>query len=181
MKYLLWVLATAAVLAALVGLSGFLVPARYEASASLRVEAPPEAIWNVLAASEDYPAWRSDVGVVERIGTAADMIWRETDGHGGVMRHDASAGRHPDKFIDRFETLGAPGNRGVPAGVAAARGQRVLLLVSDAQGKTRVAITETGEIPGVLARFRARFMTGYDKGVRRLAEDLQGRLADHGG
>ncbi len=178
MKILIWCFVAAAGLAAFVGLSGWLIPPRYETSAPLRVEATPEAVWQVLSTVDEYPGWRSDVAIVERLGNPVDPVWRETDARGGVMRHDAGEGRVAEKFIDRFESEGPAGNRGVPGGVAAGKGERIFLIIPDPQGKTRISITERGEITGPLARFRARFITGYDKGVRKLAEDLRHRLAE---
>jgi hypothetical protein len=178
MKYLIGSIVVLGGLAAFVLMAGWLVPAQYETGAIITVDAPPEAVWQVLSAVDGYPQWRSEVAMVERIGAAADLAWREMDAQGGATRHRAEEGRAPGKFVDRFVAAGAAGNRGVAGGVAATNGERVILIVADEKGKTRVAITEKGEIRGPLARFRARFATGYDAGVRKLAQDLRKRLGE---
>jgi hypothetical protein len=57
-------------------------------------------------------------------------------------------------------------------------GERVFLIVPDAEGASRVAVTETVELTDPLARFRARFVTGYAAPLKKLLEDLRKRLAE---
>lgn len=177
MKYLLILFASLAAIAAFVLLAGFLVPREYEGSSIIEVQAAPEAIWAVLEAYEGYPSWRNDVASVEPV-RGRPGTWREIDPRGGITGHEAMAGRDSEKFIDRFAAVGPPGNRGVAGGVPATRGERVILMVMDAKGNTRISITEKGVIDGPLARFRARFATGYRAGPRKLGEDLRKRLGE---
>lgn len=177
MKYLIILFASLAGMAAFVLLVGLLVPREYEGSSIIEVQAAPEAVWAVLEAYESYPSWRSDVASVEPV-RGKPGAWREIDARGGMTGHEAMPGRAPEKFIDRFTAVGAPGNRGVAGGVPAARGERVILMVMDAKGNTRVSITEKGVIDGPLARFRAHFATGYRAGPHKLGDDLRKRLGE---
>lgn len=153
---------------------GYLVPVGYEGSAILDVQAPPEAVWAVLEDAAAYPRWRGDVERVEVAGGG----WREIHRGGGATRHEAVPERPPEKFRDRFASEGPPGKRGVEGGAPASRGERVFLMVVDAGGRTRISITEKGEIDGPWDRFRARFVDGYHAAPRRLAEDLRDRLGE---
>lgn len=157
--------------------TGYLIPRGYEGSAILDVQAPPEAVWAVLEDAGAYPGWRSDVESAE-VPPGADGAWREIHRGGGATRHEALPERPPEKFRDRFTAEGRPGRRGVDGGAPAARGERVFLMVVDAEGRTRISITEKGEIDGPWDRFRARFVDGYHSVPRRLAEDLRKRLGE---
>jgi hypothetical protein len=178
MRYALHALIALAAAAGFVLFSGILVPREYEGSAALEVQAPPEAVWNLLVQPGGYPSWRSDVMLVEGVRGRDTLAWRETDARGGATRHTGVTVRPLAKFIDRFEALGAPGNRGVPGGVMAGRGERAILLVPADSGGTRIAIEEKGVIESPLARFRARFVDGYFAGVRKFATDLRKRLGE---
>lgn len=178
MRYALYALGALAAVLLFVLFSGVLVPREYEGSAALEVQAPPEAVWNLIVHPESYPSWRSDVALVEGPRGADTLSWRETDARGGATHHTGVTVRAFAKFIDRFEAQGAPGNRGVAGGVAADRGERVILLVAADSGGTRIAIDEKGVIGSPLARFRGRFVDGYFAGVRKLAEDLRKRLGE---
>jgi hypothetical protein len=92
--------------------------------------------------------------------------------------HEAIPEREPEKFIDRFIAEGPPGDRGVDGGAIADKGERIILLVLDAQGHTRVSITEKGIIEGPWNRLRARFGTGYRAGPHKLGMDLRKRLGE---
>lgn len=177
MKHLFTILASLAGLAAFTLASGFLVPRRYEGAFIIEVQAAPEAIWAVLEAPEAYPSWRSDVTKVEPV-PGNPLAWRELHPGGGTTRHVAIPERPHEKFIDRFEAEGAPGNRGIDGGISATRGERIILMVTDAKGNTRVSITERGDVDGPLDRFRARFVDGYRAGPRKLGEDLRKRLGE---
>jgi Polyketide cyclase / dehydrase and lipid transport len=167
MKYLMWAFAGALVVAGFIWLCGYLLPPKHEASASLKLKASPEAVWAVLTAVENYPDWRSDVAISEVISSAPELSWKESDSKGRVMVHAAGPGRNAEKWIDKL----VRGDR-------QQGGERVFLIVADAEGGSRVAVTEDVELRDPLARFRARFMTGYAENLKKLLEDLRKRLAE---
>jgi hypothetical protein len=167
MQYLMRVCAFLAVLAGLVGLSGFLLPARHEAGMSIHVQATPEAVWAVLAAVEDYPRWRSDVSVSEIIRSKPTLAWRQSDSKGRASLHTEGPGRLAEKWVDRLS-----------GGKKEANGSRTFLIVADAVGGSTIGLTEVVEIPEPLARFRARFMTGYSSELNSLLNDLKRRLGE---
>ncbi|MDQ3003132.1 MAG: SRPBCC family protein [Fibrobacterota bacterium] len=165
-KYLFWTLCGLAAAAAFVWLAGVLLPAKHEASASIRIKATPEAVWAVLSAVENYPRWRSDVAVSERTNRGPDQVWTETDARGRLTSHVQGAGRPAEKWIDR-----------IVGGKPERRVERVFFIVPNAQGGSQVVIKETIEINDPLGRFRARFIAGYAKDLRILLGELKSRLA----
>ncbi len=154
-------------LAGLAWLSGFLLPVRHEASASVRLQASPEAVWAVLTAVENYPRWRSDVATSEIIRSKPVLTWRQTDLKGRVMTHTEGLDRPIEKWADHLS-----------GGDLDVGGERVFLIVGDSSGGSTVALTESAEIKDPLARFRARFVTGYTKDLKQVTDDLRKRLAE---
>jgi hypothetical protein len=167
LKYLIWALSGLLVVGGVFWLSGLLLPPKHEASATLRLKATPEAVWAVLAAVDNYPLWRSDLATLEIIGRKPELSWTETARRGGTAWHEAGPGRIGEKWIDKLVKGNPP-----------LSGERVFLLVAEADGGTRVALTECLSLPDPLARFRARFVTGYAENLRTLLGDLRKRLAE---
>lgn len=167
MRYILRVSAVLVLLAVVIGLSGFLLPARHEAGMSIHVQATPEAVWAVINAVEKYPRWRSDVAVSEIMDRKPVLTWRQSDSKGRTSRHCEGPGRQAEKWVEKI-TGGKPGMKGT----------RTFLIVADAMGGSTIALTEVVEISNPLARFRLRFMTGYARNVKSLLEDLRRRLGE---
>ncbi len=167
MPHLLRACAVLALLAGLAGLSGFLLPARHEAGMSIHVQATPEAVWAVLTAVGDYPRWRSDVAASEVLGSGPALSWRQSDPKGRASLHAEGPGRPAEKWVDRL----TGGDTGM-------KGTRTFLIVADAVGGSTIGLTEVVEIPDPLARFRARFITGYAKDLKTLLDELKRRLGE---
>jgi Polyketide cyclase / dehydrase and lipid transport len=165
MRNLIRIAAALAALSGLILLVGILLPSRHTASAHVHVRADPDAVWAVLAAVEDYPSWRSDVSAAEILSAKSGLIWHQTDARGKVMMHTEGANRPGEKWTDRL-TGGDPG----------IKGERVFLLVGDSSGGCTIALTETLELKDPLARFKARFVTGYAKDLKKLLSELAKRL-----
>lgn len=166
-KYLIWAVAGALALAGFVWLSGFLLPLKHEAGASLKLKAAPEAVWAVLTAVENYPEWRSDVAGCQVISGAPELSWKESDARGMVMVHSAGPGRNAEKWVDK-----------VVRGDLRQNGERVYLIIAESDGGSRIAVTERMELRDPLARFQARFVIGYAEHPKRMLEDLRKRLAE---
>jgi hypothetical protein len=192
LRYIGWAIGAVLAASAFVWLCGLMIPARHEASASLRVDADPEAILAVLAPVEGYPRWRSDVAKVEVPGpaSAVDGIdagrWRETDADGRSTEHEAAMAPGPggnasrggrgsirprkggaEKWVERSVT-----------GDGRVRIERTFLIVAEENGGTLVALTEKTDLRNPFARFRARFVTGYAENANALLNDLRRRLGE---
>lgn len=167
MKHVIRTVAALLGAAAFVWLTGLLLPLKHEASASIRLKATPEAVWAVLSAVENYPGWRSDVATSELIGGKPGISWRETDARGLMMVHAAGHCRPVTKWIDCLVKGDSPRT-----------GERIFLIVPEEEGGSRVALSESVDIPDPLARFRARFFTGYAQDLKTLLEDLRKRLGE---
>ena len=167
MRYLMRLAVALAALSGLIVLAGILLPARHEASAHVHVRAAPDAVWALLTAVENYPSWRSDVAASEILGAKPVLVWRETDPRGRAMTHAEGPGRPGEKWVDLLS-----------GGDLKVSGERVFLMVEDSSGGCTIALTETLEIKDPLARFKARFVAGYAKDLKRLLAELAGRLGD---
>jgi hypothetical protein len=153
--------------AGLVWLAGFLLPLKHEAAAELHVRATPEAVWAVLSAVENYHDWRRDVAGSDVMRPRPDLTWRQTDPKGRVMMHSEGIGRPAEKWVDRLS-----------GGDFDVAGERVFLIVADTEGGSTVALKETLEIRSPIARFKARFVSGYARDLHALLEDLRKRLGE---
>jgi hypothetical protein len=202
--------ATGCILSAIafVWLCGLMIPSRHEASASLRVEAAPEAVLAVLAAVEGYPRWRSDVAEVEApvrgptadggegVRSGPDMglpaeygaarRWRETDGAGRVTEHEAGEVSGSGNASARkgpgsaYPRMGGSG-KWVERSTTAdgrVRVERTFLIVAEGETGTRVALMEKTDLADPFARFRARFVSGYAEDLNALLNGLRKRLGE---
>ena len=65
-----WIWITAGVIALLVVavlLVGWLLPEKHRAERQATLNAPPQAVWDLMTNVEAFPSWRSDVKTVKRL------------------------------------------------------------------------------------------------------------------
>jgi hypothetical protein len=188
LRYSGWGIGCALAVTAFVWVCGLMIPSRHEAAASLRVEAAPEAVLAVLSSVEGYPRWRKDVAEVETLdgGASATRRWRETGPDGRVTDHEAgtpsgsSGGPLPAGRVSALPRLGGS-EKWVERSVTddgRVRVERTFLIVAEGETGTRVALTGKTDLEDPLARFRARFVSGYAEDLNALLEDLRKRLGE---
>lgn len=138
MRFLIWVGAALFLLAGLVFLLGWLLPATREGRAEVVIAAPPAQIVEVIADVEAQVAWREGISSVER---SADG-WVEVTERGERI-----------SFVT--EEMGEARIRLRFASDAGYSGSWEAVLTPEAEG-TRIAVVERAEIPSPLGRILAR-------------------------
>lgn len=138
MRFLLWVGAALFLLAGLVFLLGWLLPATREGRAEVVIAATPAQIVEVIADVEAQAAWREGISSVER---SADG-WVEVTARGERI-----------SFVT--EEMGVARIRLRFASDAGYSGSWQAMLTPEGEG-TRIAVVERAEIPAPLGRILAR-------------------------
>lgn len=140
MRILFISLAAFALLAGLVLLIGFLLPATREGRVETVIAAPPDALLAVIADVEAQPDWRSGVASVARTATG----WDEFTTRGERIAFTAEV-MTPERIWLRFAS---------DAGYA---GEWEAVLTPVPQG-TRIAVVERATVPSPVGRIIARLM-----------------------
>jgi hypothetical protein len=138
MRFLIWVGAVLVLLAGLVVLAGWLLPATREGRAEVVIAAKPAQIVEVIADVEAQGAWREGISSVER---SADG-WVEVTARG-------------ERISFMTEEMGEARIRLRFASDAGYSGSWEAVLTPEAEG-TRIAVVERAEIPSPLGRILAR-------------------------
>lgn len=138
MRFLVWVGAALLLLAGLMFLLGWLLPATREGRAEVVIAATPSQIVEVIADVEAQVAWREGISSVER---SADG-WVEVTERG-------------ERISFMTEEMGEARIRLRFASDAGYSGSWEAVLTQEAEG-TRIAVVERAEIPSPLGRILAR-------------------------
>lgn len=142
MRIVIWGFVALLVLAGLVGLVGWLLPATRERRAETVIAAPPVRIVAVIADVEAQAAWRAGIAAVERTAEG----WVEVRGKG--------AGRG-ERITFVAEEMGEARIRLRFASDAGYSGSWQAVLMPEGDG-TRIAVVERAEVPSPLGRILAR-------------------------
>ncbi|PLL14383.1 hypothetical protein C0V75_02805 [Tabrizicola sp. TH137] len=138
MRFLVWICVALLLLAGLVFLVGWLLPATREGRAEVVIAAPPAQIVAVIADVEAQAAWRAGIAAVERTGDG----WTEVTARGERISFVA-------------EEMGEARIRLRFASDAGYSGTWEAVLVPDGDG-TRISVVERAEVPSPLGRILAR-------------------------
>ena len=167
MKRVLLLLLGAFVVVGLVVLAvGWSLPVQHRASGSVRVAAPPAAVFALVTNVAEYPAWRTGVTSVEvlaRDEAGAPMRFRERGGDGDILFEVAE--RIPERrLVTRIADPSLP------------FGGRWTFDFTPTGGGTELRITEDGEVYNPLFRFVSRFMMGHERSIVRFLADVERKL-----
>lgn len=138
MRFLIWVGAVLVLLAGLVVLAGWLLPATREGRAEVVIAAKPAQIAEVIADVEAQVAWREGISSVERTADG----WVEVTARG-------------ERISFMTEEMGEARIRLRFSSDAGYSGTWEAVLVPEGEG-TRIAVVERAEIPSPLGRILAR-------------------------
>ncbi|MEZ5315813.1 MAG: SRPBCC family protein [Vicinamibacterales bacterium] len=143
---------------------GWLLPVGHSASASQVVDGDRDRVFRAIAEFSRYPEWRTDVRRVEVSGP---------EGVGQMVREDGANGEIPYR-VEAFDPPGRLVMRitgDLPFG-----GTWTYVLTPDGEDRTRVTITEDGEVYNPLFRVMARFVFGYTGTMETYLRDLARRF-----
>ena len=168
MRWLLGAVFLVVALVALVFLVGALLPAAHVASRSAGLSAPPERVWAVMTAVDDFPRWRPGVRAVEVLDAAGGARrWREHESaekRDRGITYEVIESAPPHRLVTRIADAGLPFG-----------GRWEYDLAPDGSG-TRLTITERGEVYNPLFRFLSRFVFGHTATMEKYLAALERRL-----
>lgn len=166
MKWFLVFTAAAAGLIVIALVVGWLLPESHTATVMRTVDGSPVEVWSEINHPAAFPEWRPGVESVQVTaeGPAGPTRWVERSGTGElplvVEERDP-----PRRLVVRI------GGEDLPFG-----GTWTYDLERDGD-RTRVTVTEDGEIYNPFFRFVARFFLGYDATMRDYLDGLESRMA----
>jgi len=170
MRYLQITAAAVAALVAVVLIVGWLLPVRHRATRSIRVGAPPQAVFALVSNVGAYPRWRTGVTEVELLPSDAStprQRFRERGGDGAILYEIVE--RLPDhRLVTRIADPDLP------------FGGRWTYELSAVPGGTMLRITEDGEVYNPVFRFVSRFVMGHTRTLDRYLRDVATRLGGLG-
>jgi uncharacterized protein YndB with AHSA1/START domain len=151
MKWAIRVVVVVAVLVGLMAAAGWMLPVGHEASSSAEIERPAAEIYALVSDVAGYPRWWSEIARVEMLEAAAPdrPRFREHMSTGPVVMVVEEA-VPPSRFVTRIDDPDQPFG-----------GTWTFVLEPLADRRTRVTITERGEVYNPIFRFLARVVFGY--------------------
>ena len=148
----------------LVVLVGYLLPVKHVASVSANVPAAPEQVWEALTDVAAYPKWRGDVTSVEMLpADSGHVAWRE-QGKNGAIPYVIEQAEAPRRLVTRIT------DKSLPFG-----GTWEYTVTPDGT-RSRVQITEHGEVYNPVFRFVSRFVMGHTATASALLKALGARF-----
>lgn len=160
-------IALAVVLAVMVVLVvGSGLPVEHSATVERAVAGTERQVWDVITDVERFPEWRPGVAEVVRLEDRNGLpAWRES-GSAGRLTLSVVWFEPPVRMVVRVTDDDS----------AFGGAWTYELSPADEPGRTRVTITEDGEVYSPLFRFVSRYVTGHERTLRRYLEALEGRM-----
>ena len=150
MKKILLVVVGVLVLVILVVLVvGLLIPAEHQASRTLRVKQPPEAVWAAINDHANEPSWRDDVASVTSAGERnGKPVWQENYKDGNTLQLMTIESRQPNRMVREIAEEGPFSGRWE-------------IDIEPTTGGSSVKITEIGKVSNPFFRFVSKFIIGH--------------------
>ncbi|QYK54398.1 MAG: SRPBCC family protein [Fimbriimonadaceae bacterium] len=143
---------------------GATLPVGHTASVKIVVNAPPEAVWNVVTDYKEFPKWRTELAEVQPVEDPQGRAsWIEVSKF-GEMPLTVEESDPPRHLLTRIS--------GKDLQFGGTWSWRL-----DPQGdKTEITVTENGEVYSPLFRFISKFIFGHDTHLKSYAKQLEAKL-----
>lgn len=161
MKWAVIIIMVVLALIAIFYLIGYFMPVSHKTSTTLKLNATPEEVWNILTDYASYPSWRSDLKNVELLDA---RHWKEFSKHGAIT-YEAEVLQPHDFFVTRIK------NKDLPFG-----GSWSFELKPEGSHDTVIKITEDGEVFNPVFRFMSKYVFGHDATLKAYASDLNKKI-----
>jgi hypothetical protein len=160
MKIALIVIIVLVAVAVLIAAVGWSLPVRHHAARQAFLTASPDAVYAVISAPKDFPAWRSKVKSVEMLPDSEHHVsYRETG-------DDGSIAYIVDEAVPAHRLVTRIADRSLPFG-----GTWTYELVPSGSGTT-LRITEDGEVYNIIFRVMSRYVFGHEATIDTYLRDL---------
>ena len=158
------VLATLAVLVAVVAGVGMMLPRDHVETRSAKLPADPDAVFAAIADVGSYAAWRTSLSAVEVLAPVNGRArWVDVSGGDRIAMEQVER-QPPRRLVTRIA------DPDLPFG-----GTWTFELTPEAGG-TRLRITERGEIRNPIFRTMSRFVFGYGATMETFLAELRARV-----
>lgn len=146
MKLVLIILVILAIPLVLVMAIGSMLPKGHSISRAITVNAPPDAVWNLITAP---PTWRQNITKSQEMESQnGHRMWRETDKGGQTITYEAVESDPPRRLVTRIADPSLP------------FGGTWTYEITPSGAGTSLTITEDGEVYNPAFRFVSRFIMG---------------------
>jgi hypothetical protein len=151
--------------------TGAMLPLGHVASRKLKLNQPPEAIWQAISNHSDDIKWRTDLKSIERLADInGHPAWQETYKNGMKLLLEDSETVPPQKLVRRVKDSGNMFS-----------GQWTFEITPAGSGGSILEITERGEVPNPFFRFVSRFIMGHTKSIEQYMTALAGKFGEKSG
>ena len=159
-KILLVVLGVLVLLIAVVLIVGLLTPADHQATRTLRVKQPPEAVWAAINDHANEPSWRDDVASVTSAGERnGKPVWQENYKDGNTLQLMTTESRQPNRMVREIAEEGPFSGRWE-------------IDIAPATGGSTVKITEIGKVSNPFFRVVSKYVIGHTYQMEKYLTNL---------
>lgn len=166
MKWVFRILAALIVFALVIAIVGWLLPVKHEASRSAEFARTPDEVYALVSDFKNYAAWWP---AISRIEVLADepgkATFREHLSDGPIVMTVVEQSP-PSRFVTKIDDASQPFG-----------GTWTFEMVPVSNDRTRLTITERGEIYNPIFRALARFVFGYTSTMNSFLRSAQARLS----
>ena len=150
MKWVYRILGALILIAVLIAVVGWLLPVKHEASRSAEFARTPDDVYALISDYKNYAAWWPDISRIEVLAEGPDKAtFREHLSDGPIVMSVVEQSP-PSRFVTKIDDPSQPFG-----------GTWTFEIVPAKEGRTRLTITERGEIYNPIFRALARFVFGY--------------------
>ena len=154
-------------LALVIAIVGWLLPVKHEASRSAEFARTPNEVYALVADYQNYATWWPDVARIEvLVDEPGKAKFREHLSDGPVVMSVVEQSS-PSRFVTKVDDPSQPFG-----------GTWTFEMVLLSEGRTRLTITERGEIYNPIFRVLARFVFGYTGTMESFLRAAGHALAD---
>ncbi|MDO8677700.1 MAG: SRPBCC family protein [Acidobacteriota bacterium] len=165
MKWLIRIVGAVVLLGALTAIVGWLLPVKHEASRSAEFARTPNEVYALVSDYKNYVAWWPDITRIEVLGEeAGKATFREHMADGPIVMSVVEQSP-PSRFVTKIVDAGQPFG-----------GTWTFEINPVNEGRTRLTITERGEIYNPIFRALARFVFGYMSTMESFLQSADRRL-----
>jgi uncharacterized protein YndB with AHSA1/START domain len=162
MKLVLITLVILAIPLVLVMVVGSMLPKGHTISRAVTVNAPPEAVWNLITAA---PTWRPNITQYQEMESQnGHRMWRETDKGNQTITYEAVESDPPHRLVTRIADPSLP------------FGGTWTYEIAPSGGGSSLTITENGEVYNPAFRFVSRFIMGHAATVDAYLKAVKAKL-----
>ncbi len=165
MKWVYGILGALILIALVIAIVGWLLPVEHEASRSAEFGRTPNEVYALVSDFKHYAAWWPDVSRIELLVEGpGKATFREHLSDGPIVMSVVEQSP-PSRFVTKIDDPSQPFG-----------GTWIFEIVPVNEGRTRLTITERGEIYNPVFRALARFVFGYTKTMESFLQSAERRL-----